>query len=79
MERFPKGPRDTPTHHHSSAQRRDCANRIKTRSKPLTRIRRQFLLLRQAPADFVAMWRNDHTFSAGLSLRNSGEIVLDRL
>jgi len=45
----------------------------------LTRLSREFLLLRQAQADFFAMWRNDHTFIAGPSLQNSGETVLDRL
>jgi hypothetical protein len=45
----------------------------------LTRFSREFLLFWQAPADFVAMWRNDHTFITGVSLQNSGETVLDRL
>src|SRR6266852_2765990 len=44
-------------------QTADCANRIKSRSKPLTRVRRQFLLLWQAPTDFIAMWRNNHPFT----------------
>jgi hypothetical protein len=35
MECFPNGPRATPTHHYSSAQRRDCANRIKKQIKAI--------------------------------------------